>query len=166
MSGERIRRQVYELTRSDLERFPVWEFALDEEGEDGQDEATVRPYDPNGPLDPADGMFVVRAKMTLLDGTRMMGYLTPPTREEKDLSTVQPVVVVPNGQVLFWWGMIVPPSAHVAKSYALLGKASPAQVFPLRFESDVHLIGGPVAGEVPGFLILEDFQTMRTRVIT
>ena len=28
MSAERIRRQVYELTPSDLERFPVWEFAL------------------------------------------------------------------------------------------------------------------------------------------
>jgi hypothetical protein len=166
MSGERIRRQVYELTLSDLERFPVWEFALDKEGEEGQDEATVRPYDPNGPLDPADGMFIVRTSLTLSDGTRLKGYLTPPSQGEKDLSTLQPAVVVPSGQVSFWCGMIVPPPTHIAKSYALLGKASPAQVFPLRFESDVDLIGGPIAGDVPGFLILEDFETRRTRVIT
>jgi hypothetical protein len=72
----------------------------------------------------------------------------------------------PGGQVSFWCGMIVPPPTHIAKSYALLGKASPAQVFPLRFESDVDLIGGPIAGDVPGFLILEDLKTRRIRVIT
>jgi hypothetical protein len=166
MSAERIRRQVYELTPSDLERFPVWEFALDEEGEEGQDEATVRPYEPNGPLDPADGMFIVRASLTLSDGTRLKGYLTPPVQGEMGLSTLQPAVVVPSGQVSFWCGMIVPPPTHIAKSYTLLGKASPAQVFPLRFESDVSLVGGPIVGDVPGFLILEDFKTMRIRVIT
>ena len=166
MGAERIRRQVYELTPSDLERFPVWEFALDEEGEEGQDEATVRPYESNGPLNPADSMFIVRASLTLADGTRLKGYLTPPTRAEMGLSTLQPAVVVPGGQVSFWCGMVVPPPAKIAKSYALLGKASPARVFPLRFESDVDLIGGPIAGEVPGFLILEDFKTRRIRVIT
>ena len=55
----RIRKQVYELTTEDLERHPVWEFALDEEGEEGQDEATVRPYELQGTLDPAEGMFVI-----------------------------------------------------------------------------------------------------------
>ena len=34
----KIRKQVYELTISDIEEFPVWEFASDEEGDDGQDE--------------------------------------------------------------------------------------------------------------------------------
>ncbi len=53
MSVARIRKQVYELTVDDLDRHPVWEFALDEEGEEGQDEATVRPYEPQGVLDPA-----------------------------------------------------------------------------------------------------------------
>jgi len=32
MSGPRIRKPVNELTPDDLERFPVWEYALDEEG--------------------------------------------------------------------------------------------------------------------------------------
>jgi hypothetical protein len=35
----------------------------------------------------------------------------------------------------------------------------------LRFESDVALVGGPITGELPGFMVLEDFTTMRTKVI-
>jgi hypothetical protein len=156
---------VYELGPADLERFPIWEFALDEEGEEGQDEATVRPYEASGPLDPADGMFIVRASLTLSDGTRLRGYVTPPVQGEGGLSTFQPAVVVEGGQVSFWCGMVTPTPEHIATCYALLGRASSAHVFPLRFESDVALVGEPVAGEVPGFLILEDFATMRTRVV-
>ena len=50
------RKQVYELANSDFIRCPVWEFALDEEGAEGQDEATVRPYLYDGDLDPSLGM--------------------------------------------------------------------------------------------------------------
>jgi hypothetical protein len=165
VSDVRIRRQVYELSPADLERFPVWEFALDEEGEEGQDEATVRPYEATLPLDPSDGMFIVRAKLTLFDGTSFKGYLTPPVQGEEGLSTYQPAVVVSDGQVSFWCGMLVPPPDQIAKYYSLLGKSSSRQVFPMRFESDVSLVGGPIAGDIPGFLVLEDFKTMRTRVV-
>ena len=166
MSVTRIRRQVYDLTLDDLDRFPVWEFALNEEGEEGQDEATVRPYEQNGPLDPSEGMFIVRAILTLSDGTQLKGYLTPPVQGETGLGTFQPAIVVPAGQVSFWCGTVVPSAAHIAQCYALLGKASPAQVFPLRFRSDVDLVIGPITGEVPGFLILEDFKKRQTRVVT
>ena len=165
MNVVRIRKQVYELTTEDLEQHPVWEFALDEEGEEGQDEATVRPYEVQGTLDPAEGMFVVRARLTLADGTELTGYLTPPVQGDSSLGTLQPAVVGPTGQVSFWCGMVQPEPNRLADSYAVLGKASAAQVFPIRFESDVAFVGGPIAGEVPGFLVLEDFETMRTRVI-
>ncbi len=165
MSSERIRKQVYELTPEDLVTHSVWEFALDEEGEEGQDEATVRPYQPNGPLDPSDGMFIVRARFVLADGTQMRGYLTPPVQEDSGLGTLQPAIVVDGGQVSFWCGMLAPESSQVAESYALLGKSQASEVFPVKFESDVELVGGPVAGELPGFLVLEDFKTMKTRVI-
>jgi hypothetical protein len=166
MTPARIRRQVYELTPADLERFAICEFALDEEGEEGQDEATVRPYEVIGPLDPTDGMFIVRASLTLADGTRLKGYVTPPVQGETGLSTSQPAVVVPGGQVSFWCGMLVPSPEFIYGKYALLGKSAPSQVFPIRFESDVELVGGPIAGEVPGFVVLEDFTTMRTGVVT
>jgi len=38
VKAARIRKQVYELTLDDLSRFPIWEFSLDSEAEEGQDE--------------------------------------------------------------------------------------------------------------------------------
>jgi len=35
----------------------------------------------------------------------------------------------------------------------------------LLFESEVELAGGPIRGSIPGFLVMEDFQTRRTRTV-
>lgn len=161
----KIRKQVYGLTLDDLSRFPVWEFALDEEGEAGQDEATVRPYQFSGKLDAADGMFVVRASFALADGSRFMGYLTPPVQGDDGLGTLQPIIVTEQGQVGFWCGVIEPDAARLSHFYQLLGRDA-SQVFPVRFESEVDLVSGNVAGRVPGFLVLEDFRTQKTRTVT
>ena len=162
--GKRVRKQVYELTLHDLSTFPVWEFRLDEEGEEGRDESTVRPYTASGPLDPTDCMFVVRAVFTLADGSRMQGYFTPPGRGDASIGTLQPIIVTERGQVRLWCGTAAPASKRLAHSYELLGKDA-KHVFPVQFESDVELVGGPVRGSVPGFLVLEDFQTRRTRTV-
>jgi hypothetical protein len=61
--------------------------------------------------------------------------------------------------------MIAPDAATIAKSYLRLGKADVSTVFPLRFESAVQLKCGTVTGQVPGFLVLVDFETMLTRVV-
>jgi hypothetical protein len=156
---------VVNLTLADLATSPVWEFALDEEEVEGQDETTVRPYAADGPLDPSVGMFVVRARFALADGTLMSGYLTPPVQGEAGLSTFQPIVITPAGQVVFWCGMIVPDAATIAESYLRLGKTDASKVFPLRFESAVPLKCGTIKGQIPGFLVLVDFKTMRTRVV-
>jgi hypothetical protein len=157
-------KQVYELTLDDLSRFPIWEFRLDEEGAEGQDEATVRPYTASGPLDPADRMFVVRAVFTLADGSRMHGYFTPPVRGHDSIGTLQPIIVTDRGQVRFWCGTTAPDLKRLTRSYERLGKDARG-VFPLQFQSDAQLVGGPVKGSLPGFLVLEDFQTRQTRTV-
>jgi hypothetical protein len=63
------RKQVTELTIDDLDQCPVWEFALDEEGEPSQDEETVRPRPEITIVDAADGLFVVSARFTAADGS-------------------------------------------------------------------------------------------------
>jgi len=166
MSVPRIRKQVYELTPEDLQRCPIWEYALDEEGEEGQDEATVRPVEPNGLLDPEHGSYIVRAILNLADGTRFTGYMNTPFQGDIGLGTLQPVIVVPTGQIVFWWGMIQPSATDIAESFKRLDKASPRQIFPLKFTSDVGMVGGPVEGEISGFILLEDFTTGKTRVVT
>jgi hypothetical protein len=160
----RAGKQVYELTLDDLSKFPVWEFRVDEEGEKGQDESTVRPYAVSGPLDPAGHMFVVRAAFTLADGSRMQGYFAPPVRGHDSIGALQPIIVTDRGQVRFWCGTAAPDAKRLARSYELLGKDA-NRVFPLQFESEVELAGGPAKGSVPGFLVLEDFQTRKTRTV-
>ena len=159
-----VRKQVYELTLHDLNTFPVWEFRLDQEGEQGRDESTVRPYLISAALDPADRMFVVRAVFILADGSRMQGYFTPPVGDDASIGTLQPTIITDRGQVRFWCGTTAPGVKRLAQSYAFLGKDA-KQVFPALFESDVELVGGPVKNTVPGFLVLEDFQTRKTRTI-
>jgi hypothetical protein len=162
-----VRRQVYELTLDDLNQFPVWEFRLGEEGtagEAGRDECTVRPHTASGALDPVDRMFVVRTVFTLADGSSLKGYCTPPLRGDNSIGALQPIIVTDRGQVRLWCGTAAPDSKRLAHSYELLGKDA-GRVFPVRFESDVKLVGGPVTGSVPGFLVLEDFQTRKTRTV-
>ena len=60
-SSSRIRKQVGDLAPSDLKEYPTWEFAIDEEGEEG-DEETVRPRPEVKFVDPAEGLFIVRAE--------------------------------------------------------------------------------------------------------
>jgi hypothetical protein len=109
-------------------------------------------------------MFVVRAVFTLADGSLMQGYLTPPRGGDDSIGTLQPIIVTDRGQVRFWCGTAAPDWKRLAQSYAFLGKDA-RQVFPARFESGVNLAGGPVRKTVPGFLVLEDFQTRRTRIV-
>jgi hypothetical protein len=165
MSVSKIRKPVYELDLEDLVLSPIWEFALDEEGEPDQDESTVRPYPCPGALAPGDGMFVVRARFQLADGTAMSGYVTPPVQGDDGLGTLQPIIVTAAGQVAFWHGMHAPTPDEIAESYQRLGKSSPDQVFPIRFESEVDIVGGAVRGELPGFLVLEGTHPGEIRLL-
>jgi hypothetical protein len=73
--GVKTRKQIYELTLRDIHRFPVWEYAMDEEGRPGQDEATVRPVELSD-VDLRSSSYHVRARFTLADGTELLGLVT------------------------------------------------------------------------------------------
>ena len=161
----KIRKQVNELTLDDLIKFPVWEFALDEEGEEGQDETTVRPCEISGALDPSDGMFIVRAAFTLADGSKMKGCMTLPVQGDCDLSTLQPVIITEGGHVLFWHGAIAPDASILAKNYEHLGRDA-ASVFPVQVTSDVELVTAPIRATIPGFMVLENFNSGKTRTLS
>ena len=61
--------------------------------------------------------------------------------------------------------MIAPKRERLELAYSRLGRAGPLEVFPIRFRSAVDLTTGPVSGELPGFIVLEDIRTERTRVV-
>src|SRR5678810_737548 len=107
----------------------------DREAEEGQDEATVRPFKLSGALDPLDGPFIVRAVFTLADGTQMHGCMTTPSSDDGGLGTLQPVIISEHGQVLFWHGVIAPDAQSLALSYEKLGRGA-AKAFPIQAVSD------------------------------
>jgi hypothetical protein len=148
---KRIRKQVYNLTLKDLERFPVWVFALDEECTPGQDEATVRPWEGTLPFDPREGLNIVRSNFWLADGTHAIGYLGAQVPIFSEIGHINPTMVTPRSQVWFWFGVQRPESEQIREAYELLGKDR-SQVFPLRYESAIEITTGPVSGVINGFL--------------
>jgi len=144
-----------DLRPGDLERFPIWEQALDEEGLPGQDEETVKPRPDLDEADPSEGMFIVRAEFIARDGSRFDGYISP---QLDSTFSVQPTLVTEGGQVNLWCGSVVPEPEQLDKDYALLGKTS-SELFPIRFRTIVATRGVRLEGEVPGFLYLADWQS-------
>jgi hypothetical protein len=148
---EKIRKQVYDLRSSDLERFPIWEHALAEEGETGQDEATVKPRPDLEEADSGEAMFIVRAEFVAHDGTRNDGYVYPGF--DFDLSYMQPTIVTDKGQVNFWYGGFPPKPGAIENDCKVLGK-TPEQPFPVSFRAVVKHGGAKLEGEVSAFLHL------------
>ena len=152
----KIRKPINELTLDDIRKFSVWEYALDEETEDGQDETTVRPCEISDALDPSDA--IIRARFTLADGTEMLGTMQTPDGDDS-LARMQPIIITGCGSVYFWHGIFPPKAAEVALSYEMLGRDA-ARVFPIQSTSDVELDGAPIRGSIPGFMFLKDEEVL------
>jgi hypothetical protein len=73
----------------------------DEECEDGQDEATVRPVSLSMSLDSVEVMCVAKASFRLADGTAMDGFLSPGGSYDTDLGHLQPAILTECGQISF-----------------------------------------------------------------
>lgn len=155
-----IRKQITDLTRSDLAAYPIWEFALDEEGTRGQDEATVRPRPDLDVADLEEGLLVVRTGFVARDGTPFDGFATP--AEDGQLHSVQPTIVAAAGQVRFWFGLKAPEREDLDVAYATLGK-TPDELFPLTFRATIPGPTGPLEGEIPAFVHMLDTELVELR---
>src|SRR5262249_30120505 len=157
-----LRKQVYDLKPSDLEQYAIWEHALDEEGVEGQDEATVKPRPDLASADPGEGMLVVRAELVANDGTRYDGYVYPPY--DGKLRDAQPTVVRETGQVRFWFGAFPPREGALDESYALLGTTA-ERLFPLMYRALVEHEGARLEGTITGFVhgVLGSAETVELR---
>jgi hypothetical protein len=157
----RIRKQDYELNLVDLMQFPAWEYVLDEEGIEGQDERTVKPYRASPPLDPHRAYFIVRASFHLADGTQIKGYIRPVTLSESKFMKpivpidMNPIIISQQGRVAFWYGASKPDSEEISKNYRMLNK-EPSEVFPVRFASDVEVLDSIIEGTLEGFLYCDE----------
>ena len=145
---KKIRKQVYELTGSDLETAPVWEFCLDEEGEAGRDEATVKPRSDVSKICDLDGSHIAKTEFTFGDGKKAFGYVY--ASSEEAIPAIQPVIITPHGQVMFWYGIVPPDEERVAESLRRLCSVS-ERPFPIRYSCLIPTDDIPLDGELEGF---------------
>jgi len=163
MENREVRLQDGKLTITDLMRFSAWEYALDKEGVEGQDERTVRPYLASPPLDLQDAYFLVRASFTLADGTVHKGYITPKEVNRVDVGgfgsviipyDLGPIIVFGKDHIHFQYGPKKPTKRDLQRVYKLLDR-KPEEVFPITFSSDVEVVDSISEGKLNGFMYFD-----------
>ena len=155
-----IRRQQDEIRISDLTKYSIWEFALDEEEHDGQNENTLRPFLSPQPLYIEGTYLIVRANFVLANGVTIIGFVKPMRHSGVRLMEppipydLNPVILTEHGPVNFCYGFGRPKEEIVLENYRLLGY-QPENVFPINFSTDVEIADGFAQGTLEGFMYFE-----------
>ncbi|MBM4383091.1 MAG: hypothetical protein FJ091_06935 [Deltaproteobacteria bacterium] len=136
MIGLGARKPIDELTLADLEVFPIWEFADDEEALEGRDETWVRPVaarivDPQrlASLSVASG-FTTASGKTLGGFVGLRVAVSAPDELE-----VAVAVLLANGMYVPAWPTRGRARIHAAARLGLTEE----QFFPLRYRLRVHI---------------------------
>jgi hypothetical protein len=162
----KMRIQDYNLSITDLMKYSAWEYALDEEEVEGQDERTVRPYLASPPLDLSKAYFLVRASFVLADGTSYKGYIKPKPIGRVDAGNFMPVIVpydlspiiiLGKKHIHFQYGPEKPNPEEMQCVYSLFSKMS-HEVFPIKFSSDVEVLDSVHEGKLDGFMYFDQYQ--------
>jgi hypothetical protein len=159
-------RQFGTLTEADFVRHPVWigvhTYDNNEPWYDETNEETFRPWLKDTPVHPRQGIFLIRASLTLKDGTQFPGFLTPAKgigkAKDSDLGTMQPHLFLPDGKLIsFWGGLRGFDEDSMEAMYSILGREA-NQVFPVKFSAAPNLCKGKQAGRIKGFMKLLDLR--------
>lgn len=149
-----------ELSTSDFERHPVWVSChvidYDEPWYEETDEETFRPWLEGLPVDPAETMFLVRARFQAADGRTFPGFITP--AESADLGLIQPQLFVGARRFGFWGGMFGVPESERSEFYKDL-RSTPDQVFPIEFSAEAGLATGITSGAIGAFYRKPDLSS-------
>lgn len=147
----RIRKQMFDLSAEDFGECAVWEFCLDEEDLDGQDEETVRPSALRELPANSMGSFLVAADVEFGDGTKGFGFLFS---DELDVISAWPAVFIGEKTVQFQIpGSFSNEKAEECKEqyYRDLGMDRQS-VFPISFNSLIPVAGRPMNFVLSGFI--------------
>jgi hypothetical protein len=146
MEAASVRKPVTKLTVRDLQAFPIWEYAHDEEAADGQDETWVRPVDSTVVPGRASAQLVA-ATFSTPAGRALQGFMV--------VTTIQRPVEIQPGAILGRVGYRVIPSVsrqqalHRGYTWSLRERerllmalrAREADLFPLAYELRVPIRG-------------------------
>jgi|GEM_PF-862110 len=146
----KIRIQFEDFTLDKFDIAPIWEFALDEEGVDGQDETTLRPCVGLSIADPSNGLCIIKAEFKANNGQKFHGICSPSF--EQDLSTIQPYIIDSKvGLFPFWFGIAEPDQVVIGNFYKDL-EVNKNSFFPLKYIGLTPSKGAKLQGNIDGFM--------------
>ncbi len=125
------RKPIDRLTADDLRTFPIWEFADDEEGDEGRDETWVRPVDARV-VRKGRWSLSVAADFCTRSGLTIPGFVDVTTAEQIEIGSA---VLLPPGKYVVV--DVKSPAARAATARAL-GRTV-RDVFPLCFRLRVPI---------------------------
>ncbi len=141
----KTRKPVVELSVEDLKVFPIWEYALDEEGIEGRDETWVRPV-PKKKIPKNAYSLLVAADFQTAAGEQYQGFVEVATAGGK--VDIRPGVIVSKGYFVL---PAVPREVAVRENWPwvtqlreklLVGlKSEEKQVFPIKYRLQVAVSG-------------------------
>lgn len=135
----KTRKPIDALRLSDVEAFPIWEFATDEEENEGQDETWVRPI--RLKKIPADAYSLsVSASFTSPTGAKYRGIVGVNTAE--GFEVVHAAVLTEESYVFVPWPGMAGASQMARDAAEELGIEA-KDLFPLSFR-----LGVPIEGEL------------------
>lgn len=125
----RTRKPVDELQPEDLDAFPIWEFSLDEEGVDEQDETWVRPV-PRNVIGHDQYSLTVAANFITASGGEILGAVGVTTADGFEFGHG---VLLYTGRYIFVPSAEFPGAKKERKAVAMALGMQLKQVFPLKF---------------------------------
>jgi len=141
----KTRKPVNELTVEDFHAFPIWEFATDEEGVEGQDETWVRPVRHKQiPMEAYSQL--VASDYSTAGGAQLQGFMTVTTADGIEIT---PGAVVGEGLYHVLPSMSEERAQEEGLSWAIQSRkevvealgGSAASVFPMAYKLRVGIRG-------------------------
>jgi hypothetical protein len=127
----KTRKPIDRLAAADLDAFPIWEFALDEEGVEDQDETWVRPVDANV-VRKNSWSLSVAADFRTYSGVVIPGFIGVTTDGGVEIGHA---VLLPKNKYVFVDANKPASRKATAKSVGLLAK----ELFPLTYMLRVRI---------------------------
>lgn len=127
----KTRKPIDELTASDLRAYPIWEYALDEEEAEDQDETWVRPVDAQV-VRKGQWSLTVAAEFRTRAGTTFPGFVGVTTAEGIEIDGA---VLLPEGKYV----VVDTSGAAARRATAKTLRMSTQELFPLTYTLRVRI---------------------------
>ncbi len=152
-------KRFEELTKADFERHPVWKVRPPETTSD-----CIEPWPGKLPINPGSGVYYVKAKFSLNNGTKYDGVISPRRRSDLtgsdiDVRTLSPFMWLKDGSRFYFWIYTLAAKQQLS-SQEMRAKlqrkgASTKDVFPVRATAEYGLSKGKKSYKLKGVYFLD-----------